>query len=211
MRRALSFMLMSVVAVCLWAQVPAGRSEKVTLFDAFVPAAIELNDGTENYQPLANIFLKNSTLIYKKGTTDMQANMAVVKGVSFGKRHFVNVNNQLAEVIDTCGHYTLVCVKLIDIDAFNGEWLNNSDITNISFSENIAVTRLDPNEETLTYPLVNNYYYLVKGKSIPCHERSVRPLVAKKNRNYVDARMRAGIIDWSSVEDLKALMKQFEQ
>ena len=210
MKSALTIAALMLVTTGVFAQVPAGRSEKVTFFDAYIPAAIELVDGTENYQSQANIFMKNSALVYKKGATDMQANMTRVKAVNFGKRRFININNQLAEVLDTCGRYKLVRVRLIDVDAFNGEWLNNSDITNISLSENLSVTRLDPNEETLTYPLVDNFYYLAKGKTIRCHERYVRPLIAKKNRAKIDAQMKSGMINWTSADDLKALMKQFE-
>ena len=208
MKRILfTFVVLLFVVDGAMAQIPVGRTDRVTLFDAFVPAVIELKSGMVNRQAQANIFLKNSSLVYKRNGVDMAASMDLVKEVFMNARRFVNVNNQLLEVLDTCGNVALTRLHLIDVEAFEGEYLNNSDITNISLRENFSVTRLDPSDGSQSYPVTDTYFYLVNGKKVKCHEREVQLAVAKKSRAEYEACIKGFGFSWADIDDLKKVLR----
>ena len=73
------------------------------MFKDFQPAIIKLKDGKTSVHKQTNIFLKKSTLVYKKAPTGeiMEASMPVVAGLTVGEHNFINVKNQLAEVVAT--------------------------------------------------------------------------------------------------------------
>ena len=73
------------------------------MFKDFQPAVIKLKDGKSSVHKQTNIFLKNSSLVYKKVPTGeiMEASMPVVAGITIGEHDFINVKNQLAEVVAT--------------------------------------------------------------------------------------------------------------
>lgn len=206
-KRLFSLVAMMFVALHIMSQIPAGETERVTLFKEYAPAVIELTDGSIHQQREANIFLKDASLVYKQLGKDLRANMNIVKTVFINKRQFVNLKNQLAEVIDTCSNCQLLCVKNIDVEAFKGTLLNESDITNISLGDNIAVTRLDPDAESLKFPLVVTYYFVIGGKEVRCHERSVKLVVPKKKRSLYDACIKQYGFDWTKAECLKKVLR----
>lgn len=115
----------------------------------------------------------------------MEAKMTNIKNVIINKRRFINLNNQLAEVIDTCGGNMLLKVVLLDMESFEKEYLNNSNITNLEIGESLGVTRLDADPSTLKYPLCASYFYMLNEKVVRCHERDVQRAIGKaKQRDY---------------------------
>ena len=139
------YILLFLLAICTsaYAQIPSGRSKTVTLFQDFQPAIIKLKDGKQSVHKQTNIFLKNSTLVYKKMPTGeiMEASMPVVESITMGERNFINVKNQLAEVVATEGNASLVRVRIIDVETMKGEYLNNSTITNLSMLDDLSAGR----------------------------------------------------------------------
>lgn len=199
-------MFVAVANIC--AQVPAGRTNAVTIFEGYKPAIVTLTTGKISKVAQANIFMKNASLVYRSGTKDMEASMNVVKQVRFGDRMFIKVRNQLAEVLDTCGNNLLVSVRLIDLEAMKSEMYNNSDITNLSFSDaGIGVTRNDLGEDDLKYPVIDNYYYIIKDKPIPCHDREVRMAVNKALRHEMDIVIQSRNFSWGNRDDLREVLK----
>ena len=116
----------------------------MTMFKDFQPAIIKLKDGKQSLHKQTNIFLKNSTLVYKKVPTGeiMEASMPIVAGITMGERNFINVKNQLAEVVATEGKASLVRIRIIDVETMKGEYLNNSTITNSSMLDDLNAGRL---------------------------------------------------------------------
>ena len=51
------------------------RTTMATLYREFKPSVIYLTDGRKLNQNLTNVFLKNSSLVYLKGTFTMEANL----------------------------------------------------------------------------------------------------------------------------------------
>ena len=215
--------LLILLALCssVHAQIPAGRSKTVTMFSDFQPAIIKLKDGKSSVHKQTNIFLKKSTLVYKKAPTGeiMEASMPLVAGITFGDRNFINVKNQLAEVVATEGNASLVRVRVVDVETMKGEYLNNSTITNSSMlddlnagrliGESMSTTRVDGAEDEEPYPLMDTYYYVVGDKVTLAHERSVKLALKKDKRKEYDIIISTGF-SWTKPEDLARLLKLFK-
>ena len=216
--------LLFLLALCssAYAQIPAGRSRTVTMFSDFQPAIIKLKDGKTSVHKQTNIFLKNSSLVYKKAPTGeiMEASMPVVAGITVGERNFINVKNQLAEVVATEGKASLVRIRVIDVETMKGEYLNNSIMTNSSMiddlnagraiSETMSTTRIDGAEDEEPYPLMDTYYYVVGDKVTLAHERSIKSALKKDQRKEYEVILSAGF-SWARQEDLAKLLKLFNQ
>ena len=217
------YILLFLLAICTsaYAQIPSGRSKTVTLFQDFQPAIIKLKDGKQSVHKQTNIFLKNSTLVYKKMPTGeiMEASMPVVESITMGERNFINVKNQLAEVVATEGNASLVRVRIIDVETMKGEYLNNSTITNLSMlddlsagraiGESMSSTRMDGVEEEEPYPLMDTYYYVAGGKVTLAHERSVKLVIKKDQRKEYQVAISLDF-NWAKQEDLVKLLKFFK-
>lgn len=215
--------LLSLLFVCssLYAQIPSGRSKTVTMFNDFQPAVIKLKDGKQSVHKQTNIFLKNSTLVYKKIPTGeiMEASMPVVASITVGERNFVNVKNQLAEVVATEGKASLVRIRTIDVETMKGGYLNNSTITNSSMlddlnagrliGESMSTTRVDGADDEEPYPLMDTYYYVVGDKATLAHERSVKLVLKKDQRKDYQIELSMGF-SWAKQEDLVRLLKFFQ-
>ncbi|MBO4482582.1 MAG: hypothetical protein IKX93_05645 [Bacteroidaceae bacterium] len=215
--------LLFLLALCtsVQAQIPAGRSKGVTMFSDFQPAIIKLKDGKSSVHKQTNIFLKNSTLVYKKVPTGeiMEASMPVVAGITVGDRNFINVKNHLAEVVATEGDASLVRVRVIDVETMKGEYLNNSTITNSSMlddlsagrliGESMSTTRIDGAEDEEPYPLMDTYYYVVGDKVTLAHERSIKSAIKKDQRHEYEVILSNGF-SWTRQEDLAKLLKLFK-
>ena len=221
MRQA--FLLFLLALCCLvHAQIPAGRSKTVTMFSDFQPAIIKLKDGKQSVHKQTNIFLKNSTLVYKKAPTGeiMEASMPVVAGITVGERNFINVKNRLAEVVATEGNATLVRIRVIDVETMKGEYLNNSIMTNSSMlddlnagrliGESMSTTRIDGAEDEEPYPLMDTYYYVVGDKATIAQERSIKSALKKEQRKEYEVIISTGF-SWTRAEDLAKLLKLFNQ
>lgn len=215
--------LLFLLALCssVHAQIPAGRSKTVTMFSDFQPAIIKLKDGKSSVHKQTNIFLKKSTLVYKKAPTGeiMEASMPLVAGITIGDRNFINVKNNLAEVVATEGNVSLVRVRVIDVETMKGEYLNNSTITNSSMlddlnagrliGESMSTTRVDGAEDEEPYPLMDTYYYVVGDKVTLAHERSVKLALKKDKRHDYEVIISNGF-SWTKSEDLAKLLKLFK-
>ena len=216
--------LLFLLALCssVYAQIPSGRSRTVTMFSDFQPAIIKLKDGKTSVHKQTNIFLKNSSLVYMKAPTGeiMEASMPVVAGITVGERNFINVKNQLAEVVATEGKASLVRIRVIDVETMKGEYLNNSIMTNSSMiddlnagraiSETMSTTRIDGAEDEEPYPLMDTYYYVVGDKVTLAHERSIKSALKKDQRKEYEVILSAGF-SWARQEDLAKLLKLFNQ
>ena len=216
--------LLFLLALCtsVQAQIPAGRSKTVTMFSDFQPAIIKLKDGKSSVHKQTNIFLKNSTLVYKKAPTGeiMEASMPVVAGITVGERNFINVKNRLAEVVATEGNATLVRIRVVDVETMKGEYLNNSIMTNSSMlddlnagrliGESMSTTRIDGAEDEEPYPLMDTYYYVVGDKATIAQERSIKSALKKEQRKEYEVIISTGF-SWTRAEDLAKLLKLFNQ
>lgn len=183
-------------------------SRQITEYADFKPAVIHLTTGKDVSMPKANIFLKNSALLYRSGAKTKQARTANVKSVDFGDRTYVRIDTLLAYRVDSVGTNALFCARLIDMAAFNSMIINNRQITNLSIGEQVSMTALElVNEEDVEYPIVNHYYFSYGGKVVRAHDREVLRLTPKPlRRNYWTVVREAGF-SWNSEASLLKLLR----
>lgn len=187
------------------AQTIAGRSDYVTLFPTFRPARIFLTNGKVNFIRDCNIFMKNSTLVYKSSGKVMEANMSAVKTMEIDGQTFFNFHNQLAQLIDTVQQNKLVSVKTIDQETMKSEFLNSSDFTNIEVGDMLTYSRTEANGDG-KYPLLETYYFILDGKQVLCHERNVKVAIGRKKMAIYDT-ITKQFFNWSNRDDLMRLLK----
>jgi len=181
----------------------------LTLLREFETAYVMLTSGRTTKVPFANIFLKNASLLYKSGDKTMQADMASVASVDIGKRHFININQHLGECLytDSVSGNSLYCVSLIDLDAYKRQLQNATVITNLSLDENMGVTTaelLPPDERVL--PLVRFYHMQLNGKLVEAHERPLKRVLSKEQRQRMYSQMARTEFSWTQPESLKDLL-----
>ena len=150
------------------------RTTMATLYREFKPSVVYLNDGRKLKQSLTNVFLKNSSLLYLKGTYTMEANMDNIVRVEFDDRTFEVVEKQLAVVVDSLRGNTVYRVDYLDMEAYQTHLKNNINISSMSLGDQISTTTVDlNNEEDYKFPLVHKYYMLYNGELFHLHEREI--------------------------------------
>ena len=117
MKKLLGTMLASLFSFALMAQDFAGYSDRTTVYETFQPARVTLTTGSVNFQKEANVFLKNGKLLFKKGSTNMEADMRQIASVEFSDKSYICIDDMLATVIDTVGANRILCTTLIDLVA----------------------------------------------------------------------------------------------
>lgn len=209
---AVTLLFALAMATISMAQVPYGRTDCVTIFPDYRPAKILMASGNVLKVKEANVFLKNSSLMYKdRFGKDMEANMSLVKSVSFADREFMVFNGQLAELIHTCGNNRLIRVLTIDQDALKGEILNQSNITSVSgliSGDVLGITRDVVHEDQMRFPVIAQYYYVIDGKEMKCHEREVSHKISKSKRETYKIATARGAFNWANEDDLKSLLDE---
>lgn len=150
------------------------RTTMATLYPEFKSSVIYLADGRKLNQSLTNVFLKNSSLVYLKGTYTMEANMDNIARVEFDDRQFDVIEKQLAELVDSVGDNAVYRVDYLDMDAYQRQLKNNINISNISLGDQISTSTVDlNNEEDYKFPLVHKYYMRYGGETFNVHEREI--------------------------------------
>lgn len=115
MKKLILLVLAGILIVTVSAQEKAVTTKITTVYDEFKPAVITLKNGSVIRHKQANVFMKNGSLLYKHGKTNMQANMNQIKTVDFGDRHYCCIDTLLAYVVDSVAGNKLLCATLIDM------------------------------------------------------------------------------------------------
>ena len=197
---------MTCVAQSLVAQ---DKTNGVTVYKNFKPAKITLADGRTLVQPLANVFLKNSTLLYPNSSgMTMEANMANIISVKFDDRQYIKIDTLLAFQVDTIGHDALYCATVIDMAAYQQNLKNNQVFTDISFGDMVGTTSVDLNNEgDYMFPLINLYYFRLNGKFVRCHERTLGQMLDKEKRRIMKSYIALPDFSWTDDKSLLKLLK----
>lgn len=206
MKTKILFIIIFAAACCKLSG--QGITSAVTVYKEFKPAMIQLADGRKLKQPLANIFLKNSSLLYKHGSETMEANLANVLSVQFDDRTYVKIDTLLAYRVDTVASNALYCAKVIDIEAYRQSLANNQVITNLSLGDLVSSTTIDLTDESDTkLPIIPLYYYNYNGKYVWVHERHLSRMLNKEKRRIMKSVMAQPGFSWTSEEWLLKLLK----
>ena len=180
----------------------------VTVYNEFQPATIITADGKKVKVPLANIFLKNSSLLYKSGVQTKEAYTNTLQRVEFKDRTYYRVDTVLAYRVDTVGADALFCSQRIDFDAYYRMRANNRTLTDLSIGDQVSYTTADLGDERdIHFPVVSVYYYLYHGKYVRCHERNLSRLLNKEQKRMMATMMNDKSFSWTDEQSLLKLLK----
>lgn len=205
MRSIITFILSVLVSVGANAQT---ISHRITAFKDYQPAVVELTNGKPLKVGAANIFLKNSKLLYKSGSKVLEAKLANVKSVTIGDRYYVKIDTILAYRVDTVGKNGLYCATTIDMENYRLDMANKRHITNFEIGDHVNMTALESTkEEANEFPLQNNYYIEYNGKFVKAHELYVLRAIPKSKRKDFWATVREVGFSWIHEDSLMKLLK----
>lgn len=182
---------------------------RLTAFTEFRPAVVHLADGKTMNLPLANIFLKNSSLLYMNNSgTAMEADMKNLLRVDFDDRTYVRIDTLLAYRVDTIGSSALYCAWVIDLKAFRQAVKNNTNITNLdlSFNTMLSYTTVEVNQEE-TLPVVPIYYFKIDDKFVRVHERHLKRFLDKEKRRRMESIMDLKGFSWTDEKYLMQMLR----
>ena len=214
MKKVVLFIIMIVVAQVISAQI---RTPKLTVYKQFKPSVITLKDGRKLSQPLTNIFLKNSSLLYMNGTNSMEANMDNVVSVKFDDRLYVKIDTLLCFQVDTIGNDALYCATIIDMPAYVQQLKNNQVISNIGFDFSggmggqMSTATIDiSTEDDYNFPLIDIFYFRLNGKFVRTHERILERALPKEKRRMLRTFENMEGFSWTDRDSLLKLLKALQ-
>ena len=189
------------------------RTTMATLYREFKPSTITLKDGRTLKQSLTNVFLKNSSLLYLKGEYTMEANMENIVAVDFDDRSFVNLNGQLAFLIDSVGKNRLFCIELFDQETYERNLRNNVNISSVTFGgDQLSTSTVDlNNEDDYKLPVFRHYYYLLDGAFVKVHERELMRKIDKEQRTMMKRIIGLPDFSWQNESSLMQLLKAISE
>lgn len=183
----------------------------VTRYREFQPATIHLTDGRLLKVPLANIFLKNSSLLYKSGVQTKEANIKTIRKVDFKDRTYYRIDTVLAYRVDSVNGNALYRVDIIDFVAWQQNRANNSVITSLDLSDMIGYSTADlADERDLHFPLIAVYYFQLDGHNVLVHERNLKRVLNKEKRRLMEAVMTEQGFSWTNEQSLMKLLRAIQ-
>ena len=219
-RRFLTLICLAMLAVAMQAQ---KRTTMPVLYKDFRPSVITFADGHSSRQSFTNVFLKNATLLFLKGELTMEANMDNIVRVDFDDRHFININNQLACIVDSVGNNVLYRVELFDKESYERNLHNNVNFSQVDFgnvtngtslelSEFINTGTVDiNNEDDYKLPIIPVYYMFYNGKMLKVHERTLWNRLPKDKRRFFKTITEQPDFNWTDDAQLMKLLKAISE
>lgn len=208
MKQLVLFLLLVTGTVTMTAQT---TTTSLTVYQSFQPATIHLVDGKQIKVGFANIFLKNSGLLYMSGQDTKEANLKTLSKVEFKDRTYYRIDSVLAYQVDTVNHQPLYCAQRIDVVAWRGLLINNRQLSNINLGDMItysATTLAD--QQDIHFPLINVYYLQINGKYVLAHERNLKRVLDKEKRRLMASVMSEPGFSWTSEASLLKLLKYIQ-
>ena len=186
---------------------------QLTVFPEFRPATVFMNDGKKMDIPMANIFLKNSSLLYLSGDLTKEANTKNILRVDFKDRSYIRIDSVLAYEVDSVGPKVLYCAKVLDLKAYKQLLRNNSNITNLDLNDLSSMNMFQfstidvQDTKDIQFPVIPLYYYRLNDKFVLVHERHLKRALDKENRRRMESVMNLPGFSWT---DEKSLLKILE-
>ena len=209
MKRIVLLLLLTTGILAATAQ-PTTTS--LTAYQSFQPATIHLVDGRKLKVDHANIFLKNSGLLYISGHDTKEANLKTMAKVEFKDRTYYRIDSVLAYQVDTVNHQELYCAPRIDVVAWRGLLINNRQLNNIDLGEMITYSATElVDRQDIHFPLINLYYFKIDGKYVLAHERNLKRVLDKEKRRLMTSVMSEPGFSWTNEASLLKLLKYIQQ
>ena len=189
----------------------AQTTPAVTVYKEFRPATIHLADGRLLKVSLANIFLKNSSLLYKSGVDTKEANLKTLTQVDFEDRSYYKIDSLLAYQVDTIGNDALYCAQKIDFVAWRQMVANNSVLSSLDLGDMIGYSYAElADEQDLHVPIIQLYFFRLNGKFVLAHERNLKRVLNKEKRRLMESMMIDKSFSWTDEQSLLKLLKTIQ-
>lgn len=180
----------------------------LTVYQEFQPATIHLVDGRQLKVGFANIFLKNSSLLYESGGKVKEANIKTLLRVDFKDRSYFRIDTLLAYQVDTIGSSALFCAQLIDVTTYQQLIRNSKNITNLDLSWMVNYATIDATDnDDYLFPLVPQYYFRLGDQFVLVHERTLKRALNKEKRRLMETIINQGGFSWTDEKSLLNLLK----
>lgn len=182
------------------------ETSAVTAYKDFRPATVYMTNGKKVKVAMANIFLKNSSLLFMKGEHAIEVTMKTINRVDFSDRSYFRLDTLLAYRVDTVADNALYCAELLDIKTFRDRIQNNQKYSSLDLGEVFGYTTVDLGEEN-SFPVNELYFFRVNGKTVLAHERTLKRALNKEQRNMMASIMSYEEFKWTDPQWLKRLLK----
>lgn len=207
------FALLWVSGATMAQQAQVERRSKIPFaYKDFKDGNIEFAFGKDKIYK-ANIFLKDASLLYKNDTTVMKANLFGVISVDFGDALYRKTDDRMGKVIEQKGEVFLTVVTTIDTDRMREDARSGRNSTFLDLPEfNLFIdTNADywAEGEGSSWPLKDEYFFVVKGEAIPAAEKIVKKSIRADKRNDFKELMKNRKWSWKDANSLKVLVDYF--
>ena len=207
------FALLCVSGATMAQQAQVERRSKIPFaYKDFKDGNIEFAFGKDKIYK-ANIFLKDASLLYKNDTTVMKANLFGVISVDFGDALYRKTGDRMGKVIEQKGEVFLTVVTTIDTDRMREDARSGRNSTFLDLPEfNLFIdTNADywAEGEGSSWPLKDEYFFVVKGEAIPAAEKIVKKSIRADKRNDFKELMKNRKWSWKDANSLKVLVDYF--
>ena len=207
------FALLWVSGATMAQQAQVERRSKIPFaYKDFKDGNIEFAFGKDKIYK-ANIFLKDASLLYKNDTTVMKANLFGVISVDFGDALYRKTGDRMGKVIKQKGEVFLTVVTTIDTDRMREDARSGRNSTFLDLPEfNLFIdTNADywAEGEGSSWPLKDEYFFVVKGEAIPAAEKIVKKSIRADKRNDFKELMKNRKWSWKDANSLKVLVDYF--
>ena len=207
------FALLWVSGATMAQQAQVERRSKIPFaYKDFKDGNIEFAFGKDKIYK-ANIFLKDASLLYKNDTTVMKANLFGVISVDFGDALYRKTGDRMGKVIEQKGEVVLTVVTTIDTDRMREDARSGRNSTFLDLPEfNLFIdTNADywAEGEGSSWPLKDEYFFVVKGEAIPAAEKIVKKSIRADKRNDFKELMKNRKWSWKDANSLKVLVDYF--
>ena len=207
------FALLWVSGATMAQQAQVERRSKIPFaYKDFKDGNIEFAFGKDKIYK-ANIFLKDASLLYKNDTTVMKANLFGVISVDFGDALYRKTGDRMGKVIKQKGEVFLTVVTTIDTDRMREDARSGRNSTFLDLPEfNLFIdTNADywAEGEGSSWPLKDEYFFVVKGEAIPAAEKIVKESIHADKRNDFKELMKNRKWSWKDANSLKVLVDYF--
>lgn len=190
---------------------------QLTVFPEFRPATATMADGKKMDIPMANIFLKNSSLLYISGELTKEANTKNLLRVDFKDRSYIRIDSVLAYQVDTVRTNALFCAKVLDLKAYKQLLINNSNITNLNMNDLLSMNMLQyttvdiGDTQDIHFPVIPLYYYRINDKFVLVHERHLKRFFDKENRRRMESVMNMPGFSWTNEKFLLKILEVIKE
>lgn len=207
------FALLWVSGATMAQQAQVERRSKIPFaYKDFKDGNIEFAFGKDKIYK-ANIFLKDASLLYKNDTTVMKANLFGVISVDFGDALYRKTGDRMGKVIEQKGEVFLTVVTTIDTGRMREDARSGRNSTFLDLPEfNLFIdTNADywAEGEGSSWPLKDEYFFVVKGEAIPAAEKIVKKSIRTDKRNDFKELMKNRKWSWKDANSLKVLVNYF--